>query len=102
MATTPPPAKILAVDDEPAIRELLKEILTGFGYQVITAADGKDALPLALSEKPDLIITDIRMPKLDGLTLCRALRTQPDCANIPVLILTSATTADDMAASLAS
>ncbi|MEI6084680.1 MAG: response regulator [Verrucomicrobiota bacterium] len=101
MSTTPPPpAKILVVDDEVEIRQVLQEVLTHCGYQVISAVDGRDALPLTLTDSPDLIITDIRMPRLDGLTLCRALRTQKDTAHIPVLILTSGNTPEQMEASL--
>jgi len=95
-ATPPPSAKILVVDDEIEIRQLLQEILTRAGYQVITAADGRDALPMTLTDKPDLIITDIRMPRLDGLTLCRALRTQKDTQHIPILILTNNSTPEQM------
>jgi DNA-binding response OmpR family regulator len=93
------PAKILVVDDEADIRKVLQEILTAAGYQVLTAADGRDALPITLADQPDLIITDIRMPKLDGLTLCRALRGHPDTADIPVVILTAGNTAEQMQAS---
>lgn len=101
MSITPPkPAKILVVDDEAEIRQVLQEVLTRAGYQVITANDGRDALPLTLTDSPDLIITDIRMPRLDGLTLCRALRTNKDTAHIPVLILTSGSTPEQMEASL--
>lgn len=93
-------AKILVVDDEAEIRQVLQDALSHAGYEVITAADGRDALPLALNGSPDLIITDIRMPRLDGLTLCRALRTQKDTKHIPVLILTSVNSAEQMQASL--
>jgi two-component system response regulator MprA len=95
------PACILVVDDEPEIRQLLKEVLELDGYRVTPAADGREALPLALREQPDLIITDIRMPKLDGLTLCKALRKNRDTTHIPILILTTLNTAADMAASFA-
>ena len=98
--TTPAPAKILVVDDEVEIRQLLQEILARSGYQVIAATDGREALPITLTEKPDLIITDIRMPRLDGLTLCRALRTQKDTQHIPVLILTNSSTTEQMEACL--
>jgi DNA-binding response OmpR family regulator len=103
MATDTPkiPAKILVVDDEPSICDLLRDLLTEAGYNVLTAGDGREALPLTLSEKPDLILTDIRMPKLDGLTLCKALRVNTETRNIPVVILTSYNTSEHMQAAMA-
>ena len=83
-----PAAKILVVDDEASIRMLLREILFAEGYTVITAGDGREALPMTLKDQYDLIITDIRMPQLDGLTLCKALRKNEVTKDIPVLILT--------------
>ena len=95
------PSKILVVDDEALVRDMLCEILTSEGYSVISAPDGRDALPLALSEKPDLILSDIRMPKLDGLTLCKALRVNPETKDIPVVMLTSYNTSEHMEAAMA-
>lgn len=88
-ADTPQPpataaAKILVVDDEPPIRDMLRDLLTAAGYTVVTASDGREALPMTLADKPDLIISDIRMPKLDGLTLCKALRVNPETKSIPI------------------
>src|SRR5436309_9904888 len=98
--SAPPPARILVVDDEPAVRDLLREVLAMAGYTVTTAADGRDALPLTLSDKPDLIITDIRMPRLDGLTLCKALRVNPETRSIPVIMLTNYNTSEQMEAAM--
>jgi DNA-binding response OmpR family regulator len=95
------PAKILVVDDEAPVRDVLRDVLTAAGYNVITATDGREALPLTLSEKPDLIITDIRMPKLDGLTLCKALRVNPETKSVPILILTHYSTSEQMEAAMA-
>jgi len=95
------PAKILVVDDEASIRDLLREVLTAAGHTVLTAPDGREALPLTLSEKPDLILTDIRMPKLDGLTLCKALRVNTETKHIPVVILTTYNTSEHMEAAMA-
>jgi DNA-binding response OmpR family regulator len=102
-ATSPAAAasKILVVDDEALIRDMLREVLEGDGYRVITAADGRDALPMALNEKPDLILSDIRMPKLDGLTLCKALRVNPETKSIPIVMLTSYNTSEHMEAAMA-
>jgi two-component system cell cycle response regulator len=100
--STPPaaPAKILVIDDEEAIRELLREVLVTDGYTVLTAADGREALPMALSKKPDLILSDVRMPKLDGLTLCKALRVNPETKNIPVVMLTGYNVKEHMEAAI--
>ena len=99
--TAAPTAKILVVDDEPNVREMLSEVLTRAGYKVITAGDGREALPLTLSEKPDLILSDIRMPKLDGLTLCKALRVNPETKSIPIIMLTTYNTSEHMEAAMA-
>jgi two-component system, OmpR family, alkaline phosphatase synthesis response regulator PhoP len=97
----PPPAKILVVDDEASIRDMLRDVLTAAGHTVVTAADGREALPLTLSDKPDLILSDIRMPKLDGLTLCKALRVNPETKIIPIIMLTSYNTSEHMEAAMA-
>jgi DNA-binding response OmpR family regulator len=91
-----PGVKILVVDDEADVRHLLKEILVAEGYQVVTAADGREALQLTLSEKPDLITLDCHMPKLDGLTLCKALRVSDETRNIPIIMLTGYNTREHL------
>jgi DNA-binding response OmpR family regulator len=103
MPTDPsgPPARILVVDDEPPVRNVLRDVLSADGYVVVTADDGREALPLTLRDKPDLIITDIRMPKLDGLTLCKALRVNPETKSIPILMLTNYSTSEQMEAAMA-
>lgn len=96
-----PSARILVVDDEPSIRDMLRDILTQVGYTVITASDGREALPVILRDKPDLILSDIRMPKLDGLTLCKALRGQAETKSIPIILLTNYNTSEHMEAAMA-
>jgi DNA-binding response OmpR family regulator len=96
-----PAGRILVVDDEAAIRDMLRDMLVADGYTVITAGDGREALPLTLTEKPDLILSDIRMPKLDGLTLCKALRTNPETHSIPIIMLTSFNTSEHLEAAMA-
>jgi DNA-binding response OmpR family regulator len=88
------PAKILVVDDEPAIREYLKMVLTEQGYTVLTAPDGREALPLAVQEQPDLILLDIFMPYLDGIETLKRLRERPTTRNLRVIILTAYDTRD--------
>jgi DNA-binding response OmpR family regulator len=86
--------KILVADDEAPIRELLEQVLAADGYTVIVATDGKDALQKTLAHKPDLILLDVRMPKLDGITLCKALRIYKETKNTPIIILTAFNTRD--------
>ncbi len=80
--------KILVVDDEVTIRETLQYNLEKEGYEVITAADGAEALDMARSGKPDLIVLDLMLPKLDGLSVCRAIRKKQD---MPIIMLTART-----------
>ncbi|MBZ5511627.1 MAG: response regulator transcription factor [Acidobacteriia bacterium] len=76
--------KILIVDDEPQITRVLKTTLSSRGYSTRTAADGDDALQVIKEWSPDLLITDLRMPNMDGLQLCRHLRTK---SQIPIIVL---------------
>ncbi|MEK7202161.1 MAG: response regulator [Patescibacteria group bacterium] len=79
--------KILVADDERNIVLLVKVNLERQGYDVITAADGEECLDRVRSEKPDLIVLDIFMPKLDGFGVLKAIREAPDTADLPVIIL---------------
>lgn len=83
------PPKILVVDDNPEMRELVHMYLTEAGFTVLTACDGGDGLYLAKAEQPDLIITDVTMPNLDGIELTRQLRSREETWNIPVIVWTS-------------
>jgi len=76
--------KILIVDDEPQITRVLKTTLSSRGYAIRTASDGDDALQVLKEWSPDLMITDLRMPNLDGLGLCRRVRTK---SQIPIIVL---------------
>jgi len=80
-------AKILIADDQPQIRSLVSAVL-GTEYNVIQAASGIEALQMARKELPDLVIMDILMPGMDGLTACSQLKADPATATIPVLVLT--------------
>src|SRR6059058_321757 len=87
-----PKARILIVDDEESTREIFAELLQRWGYDVDQTSDGHGALKLAAEAHPDVIISDLVMPKLDGLALVRALREeQPDT---PVVIITGKGTID--------
>jgi two-component system, OmpR family, response regulator len=80
---------VLIADDDPHIRDVLVFALEKAGMAVQQAADGMEALALALERKPDILILDITMPKLDGLDVCRRLRSHPDGADLPILFLSS-------------
>jgi len=82
-------AKILVVDDEPDMVEMIKAALEGAAHQVIAAYDGQEGVEKARREKPDAIILDIMMPVKDGFTACKELKGDPACRDIPVLILTA-------------
>lgn len=77
---------ILVIDDEPKIAKLARDYLEKAGYQVFTAGDGKTALAIARSEKPDLVVLDLNLPGMDGLDVCRSLRRDSD---VPIIMLTA-------------
>lgn len=81
--------KILIVDDEPDILEFLKYNLLKEGFEVLTACDGEEGLRVAEAEKPDLIVLDIMMPKMDGVEICRNIRSNPSLKNTLVAFLTA-------------
>ncbi len=81
--------KILVVDDEVYILHILDFSLGAEGFDVITATDGEEALAKAQREKPDLIVMDVMMPRLDGYETCRRLKSDPSTKDIPVLLLTA-------------
>lgn len=83
--------KILVVDDSPTIVEIIKTVLGGAGYNVITATDGLEALNTARKEKPDLIVLDIMLPKMQGYQVCRLLKFDERFQNIPIVMLTAKT-----------
>jgi two-component system alkaline phosphatase synthesis response regulator PhoP len=83
--------KVLVVDDDPGMRELLQSILVTEGVEVFTAIDGEDGIQKAFEIKPDLILLDIGMPNVDGLTFCMAIQTISDVQKIPVIIITGQT-----------
>lgn len=81
--------KILVADDESHILHVVSLKLRNAGYEVITAHDGQEAFELAVSEQPDLLITDYHMPHLSGLELCHRLMHQPETARIKAIMLTA-------------
>ncbi|MDI6890978.1 MAG: response regulator [Thermodesulfovibrionales bacterium] len=83
------PKKILIVDDNQDSRELVVKILKSKGYQMIEATDGEEALEKAVSERPDLILMDISIPKIDGFEVTRRLKSQEEFKDLPIVALTA-------------
>jgi two-component system alkaline phosphatase synthesis response regulator PhoP len=81
--------KILVVDDEIYIVHILDFSLGMEGYEVVTALDGEQALHKVKSDRPDLVVLDIMMPKLDGYETCKILKNDPETKNIPVILLSA-------------
>lgn len=82
--------RVLVVDDDRVIQQLLEVNLELEGYQVVaTAADGKEALEKVKTLRPDLVILDIMMPRMDGLEVCRRVRMDPEIAETPIIILSA-------------
>lgn len=85
---------ILSVDDERDITELVRFHLTKAGFEVRTAATGREALDRIAEHRPDLILLDLMLPDIDGFGVCEILRRQPSTATIPIVILTAWATTD--------
>lgn len=83
------PATILAVDDSASMRQMVRFTLEGAGYKVVQAADGVEALTIAKSNVADLVLTDVNMPRMDGLSLVRELRALDNYKFVPMLVLTT-------------
>ena len=82
-------AKILVVDDELHVRGVLSEFLTEEGYEVIVATNGEEAIELAETESPQVILLDIKMPGIDGIEVCNTLKARERTRSIPIIIVTS-------------
>ncbi|SRR5581483_1952030 len=83
------PKKILVIEDDDEMRELMRISLSNNGYEVVTAPDGVSGYDTALFLKPDLIITDIRMPGADGIHVVRRVRDTDSLAETPILVMTA-------------
>ena len=82
-------ATVLTVDDSPSIRQMIKVVLEPAGHRIIEAGDGKEGLAKAQSSRPDMVITDLNMPLMNGLELIRALRKLPSLTGLPIVFLTT-------------
>lgn len=91
-------ARILVADDSATMRMIVQAALTGAGWQVVTASDGKQALELAQAQHVDLVVSDWNMPIMGGLDLIRGLRGQARYQDLPVLVLTTEDDGDSKAA----
>ena len=89
--------KVLIVDDEPNIVQTLQDRLEMNEYDVVTACNGKEGLERAVEHKPDVILLDVIMPLMDGHEMLEALRKQPDCDDISVIMLTARSQTQDIA-----
>lgn len=89
-------ARVLIVDDEETVRHLLRRIIMRDGHETAEAENGAAALEEIAREKPDVVITDILMPVMDGLALCRKLRSKRETQDIPILVVTAQTGDESM------
>src|SRR5258705_1155013 len=87
------PSKVLIVDDDPLIHVLYKKQLEQAGYQLVTAKDGSEVVEVASREKPQMIVMDILMAQIDGITALRELKKHDETKEIPVVIATASVTA---------
>ena len=92
--------RILVVEDNPRILLVIQRRLESAGYSVITAQEGPRGLEMAKSERPDLILLDLTLPKLDGFEVCRLLKRDPAYSQIPIIMLTARTEANDVGSGL--
>jgi DNA-binding response OmpR family regulator len=81
--------KILIAEDERDIRELITYTLQFAGYEVVSAGDGEEAVQLTLLEKPDLVLLDVRMPRMNGYEACKAIKADEKTKGIPVVFLSA-------------
>jgi CheY-like chemotaxis protein len=80
--------KALVVEDDPVTLTMISRALEGKGFEVITASNGAEAFELAGKEKPEIVISDMLLPKIDGLTLCSMIKDSPELTGIKVILMT--------------
>jgi DNA-binding response OmpR family regulator len=83
-------AHIVVVDDEPEIVKLVAKVLEARGHRVTIGRDGQEALDLVARERPDVLVLDLNLPKVDGFEVCRRLKSAPDTRALPIVMLTAA------------
>jgi CheY-like chemotaxis protein len=87
--------RILVIEDNPTNLELMTYLLKAFGHTTITASDGEEGVEVALRAKPDLILCDLALPKLDGYGVVRRLKTEPSLAGVPLIAVTASAMVGD-------
>lgn len=87
-------SKIMVVEDDASLREIYSIRITAEGYDVVSAGDGEEALAMAVREKPDLILSDVMMPKISGFDMLDILRSTPETASIKVIMMTALSAED--------
>ena len=90
-------SKVMVVEDDASLREIYGIRITAEGYNVVSAGDGEEALAVAVREKPDLILSDVMMPKISGFDMLDILRATPETANIKVIMMTALSSDDQRA-----
>src|SRR3970282_2523530 len=94
------PPRILVADDNAMNLDIIRTRLAAHGYEILIAADGEEAVDVARRERPDLILLDIMMPKLDGFEVCRQLRADPGLPFVPIILVTAKGDTKDVGAGL--
>src|SRR5688572_8516943 len=93
--------RILIVDDEPDLLDILSIIFRAFGFETATASNGEDAVTAVRSAPPDVVLMDVMMPRMTGFDACRVLKADPSTRGIPVVMLSARAQHDDQAAGFA-
>src|SRR5438105_1301595 len=96
------PPLVLVADDNEVNRDILKTRLLTVGYEIVEAADGEQAIEVALARRPDLILLDVMMPKLDGFEVCRRLKADPRLPYTPIIMITAKSETEDIVTGLGS
>ncbi|ETW98406.1 MAG: hypothetical protein ETSY1_18945, partial [Candidatus Entotheonella factor] len=94
------PPCILIVDDQPMNVDILQARLAVYGYELLTATDGEEALHVTKAQQPDLLLLDVMMPKMDGVEVCRQLRADPAIPYMPIIMVTAKSDTEDVVAGL--
>jgi twitching motility two-component system response regulator PilH len=88
-------SRILIVDDLPTEVQLMRTAITNLGHATIVASDGEQALEMVQKEKPDLVLLDVVLPRVDGFQVCRKIKKDPETSKIPVILVSSKTQESD-------
>ncbi|MCI0620437.1 MAG: response regulator [Acidobacteria bacterium] len=95
MSASPAPTRVMVVDDDAGYARLLVDCFSGLGFQVLYVSSGEKALSEIIVFRPEIILLDIRMPRMDGFEVCRSIRRNPEHANVIIIMLTSVGEVED-------